>query len=83
MALPSKDAVDEALAGLADAVKGYSDAPDVAGHMARVEIIARAKSLIRSVVAPEMTPNYHGLNVGLPMHAQLLDLVIDEAVNWV
>lgn len=63
MALPSKSEVDAALAGLAEAAKGYSDTPDLAGHMARVEIIAKAKSLIRSVASQEMTPNYHGLNV--------------------
>lgn len=62
--LPRKPQVDEALANLVAAAGQYSDAPDLEGHMARVEIIARAKSLIRSVVSPEMTPNYHGLNVG-------------------
>ncbi|KAK0386964.1 hypothetical protein NLU13_5277 [Sarocladium strictum] len=63
MAFPSKAEVDTALAGLSQAVEGYSDAQDLNGHMARVEVIARAKQLIRSVVSAEMTPNYHGLNM--------------------
>lgn len=63
MAVPSRSEVDAALAGLTQAVGSYSDAPDLTGHMSRVEIIARAKNLIRSVVSAEMTPNYHGLNV--------------------
>lgn len=62
-ALPTKLQVDEALNDLAEAAKSYSDAPDLAGYASRVEVIARAKSLIRSVVSPDMMPNYHGLNV--------------------
>lgn len=63
MALASKTEVEAALAGISQAVAGDSDAPDLNGHMSRVEIIARAKQLIRSVVSAEMNPNYHGLNV--------------------
>ncbi|POR33890.1 Sterigmatocystin 8-O-methyltransferase [Tolypocladium paradoxum] len=62
-ALPTKSQVDEALSGLAEAAKSYSDAPDLAGCASRVDIIARAKSLMRSVVSPDMMPHYHGLNM--------------------
>ncbi|KND88464.1 Sterigmatocystin 8-O-methyltransferase [Tolypocladium ophioglossoides CBS 100239] len=63
MALPTKAQVDAALRGLAEAAESYSDAPDFAGYASRVDVIARAKSLIRAVVSPDMTPNYHGLNI--------------------
>lgn len=77
MAFPSKAEVDTALAGLSQAVEGYSDAQDLNGHMARVEVIARAKQLIRSVVSAEMTPNYHGLNVGTgSTHGSQICLVV-------
>ncbi|KAL3955314.1 hypothetical protein ACCO45_010877 [Purpureocillium lilacinum] len=60
---PSKTQVDEAIASLADAGRSYSDAPNLAGHASRVEIITRAKKLIRDLVSPDMMPNYHGLNI--------------------
>lgn len=63
--LPTKAQVDEAVSSLAEAAKIYSDSPDLEGYASRVEIIARAKSLIRAVVSPDMMPNYHGLNVCL------------------
>ena len=53
---PSKTQVDEAIASLADAGRSYSDAPDLAGHASRVEIITRAKKLIRDLVSPDMMP---------------------------
>ncbi|KAI9167216.1 hypothetical protein HJFPF1_03341 [Paramyrothecium foliicola] len=65
MAIPSKTAVEEALVDLTEAINSYSESPDTMGHISRVEIIARAKDLIRSVVPPKMIPNYHdyhGLN---------------------
>ena len=62
-AFPDKNQLDAAIAGLVDASKSYSDAPDLGGYASRVEIITRAKSLIRTLVSPDMMPNYHGLNV--------------------
>ncbi|KAJ6444265.1 Sterigmatocystin 8-O-methyltransferase [Purpureocillium lavendulum] len=62
-AFPDKNQLDAAIAGLVDASKSYSDAPDLGGYASRVEIITRAKSLIRTLVSPDMMPNYHGLNI--------------------
>lgn len=63
MALPSKCDVDQLVSGLVEAAGSYSDTADLDGHVARAEIISKAKDLIRAVVSPIMAPNYHGLNV--------------------
>ena len=63
MALPSKLDVDQLVSGLVDAAGSYSDAADFEGHVARAQIISKAKDLIRAMVSPIMAPNYHGLNV--------------------
>lgn len=63
MALPSKGDVDELVSSLLAAASSYSDSPDLNGHASRAQVIAKAKDLIRAVVSPDMTPNYHGLNV--------------------
>lgn len=63
MALPSKCDVDQLVSGLVEAAGSYSDTADLNGHVARAQIISKAKDLIRAVVSPIMAPNYHGLNV--------------------
>lgn len=63
MALPSKCDVDQLVSGLVEAAGSYSDTADLDGHVARAQIISKAKDLIRAVVSPIMAPNYHGLNV--------------------
>lgn len=52
-----------ALNGVAN---GYTDSQDMNGYVARVQIIAKAKQLVQALASPDMTPNYHGLNVGVP-----------------
>lgn len=63
MALPAKQEIEALTARLNAAAAAYSDAPDLAGYLARVEIIAKAKELVRALQMPEQLPNYHGLNV--------------------
>ena len=55
----------------------------------RVQIIDKAKKIIRSLVAPEMMPNYHGLNVrpsifvpfgSVPFTILLLDVL--SSLDW-
>jgi len=63
MALPTSEELQSLLADLINVVQNYSTAPDLAGYMSRVEVIAKAKKITQAVVAPEQLPNYHGLNV--------------------
>ncbi|KAK5654304.1 hypothetical protein OQA88_7482 [Cercophora sp. LCS_1] len=63
MALPSNQQVQDLVAGLSGAAKGYSNTPDLNGYISRVQIIAQAKELIRTLITPDQLPNYHGLNM--------------------
>jgi len=63
MALPTSEELQSLLTELTNVVQNYSTAPDLAGYMSRVEVIAKAKKITQAVVAPEQLPNYHGLNV--------------------
>lgn len=66
MANPSPAELESLVFELLTVTQSYSDAQDLNGYMSRVQIIDKAKKLIRSLVAPEMMPNYHGLNVRPP-----------------
>lgn len=63
MSLPEKNDVDALVQKLVAAANGYTNAPDVDGRIARLDIVDAAKQLIRSVSEPEMTPINHGMNV--------------------
>ncbi|KAM7219617.1 O-methyltransferase domain containing protein [Rhypophila decipiens] len=61
--LPSRQEVEELVSALNGVANGYTDSPDLNGYVARVQIIAKAKELLRALASPDMTPNYHGLNM--------------------
>lgn len=61
--LPAPSQVEESLDGLIRAVRAFAATHDVDGQDAQLEIIARAKTLIRSVMTPDRLPMYHGFNV--------------------
>lgn len=63
MSLPSPKEVEALASSLSEAAKSYTDSPDLQGYMSRMEVISKAKELIRSLITPEQVPNYHGLNV--------------------
>ncbi|KAK1757099.1 O-methyltransferase B [Echria macrotheca] len=63
MALPTKQEVSDLVASLGEVAKGYADTPDLEGYMSRVQIIAKAKELVRTLTTPDQIPNYHGLNM--------------------
>ncbi|KAK3682769.1 S-adenosyl-L-methionine-dependent methyltransferase [Podospora appendiculata] len=63
MALPSKHEIEALVSSLGEIAKGYDDAADLNGYMSRVQIIAKAKELVRALITPDQTPNYHGLNM--------------------
>ncbi|KAK4455058.1 O-methyltransferase B [Podospora aff. communis PSN243] len=63
MALPSKLEVDALVSELTNISRGYSNTPDLSGYVSRAQIISKAKELVRTLVSPDMTPNYHGLNM--------------------
>lgn len=64
MALPTPKDVETLLAGLSAAAEGYGgEEGGLQGYLARVEIISKAKELIRALTTPDQIPNYHGLNV--------------------
>jgi hypothetical protein len=63
MALPSKQEVEALVSELAGVAKGYTDTPNLNGHVSCAQIIAKAKDLFRTLVTADMTPIYHGLNV--------------------
>ena len=80
MAFPSSDEVQSLLSELNEAGQAYNASPDLNGYMARVQIIEKAKKLTRALVAVEMTPNYHGLNVRLVFRlCQLLLIFCDTS----
>lgn len=64
--LPSRLEVEELVSALNGVANGYTDSLDMNGYVARVQIIAKAKQLVQALASPDMTPNYHGLNVGVP-----------------
>ena len=63
MALPTPEEVQTLVAELVNIAQAYSTSPDLNGYMSRVQIIAKAKKLTKSLISPEQLPNYHGLNV--------------------
>jgi hypothetical protein len=63
MTLPSKQEVEALVSELTSISQSYSDTPDLNGYVSRAQIISKAKELVRTLVSPDMTPNYHGLNV--------------------
>jgi len=67
MALPTPEEVQALVAELASVAEAYSTSPDLNGHMSRVQVVAKAKKLMQSLISPEQLPNYHGLNVR-PVH---------------
>ncbi|KAK3322662.1 S-adenosyl-L-methionine-dependent methyltransferase [Apodospora peruviana] len=62
-ALPAKQEIEALVSALNDVAKGYSDTPDLSGYVSRVQIIGKAKELVRAMITPDQTPNYHGLNM--------------------
>lgn len=62
MALPTQAEVQSLLADLTSAAQSYSTAPDLNGYVSRMQIVAKAKKLMQSLITPEQLPNYHGLN---------------------
>lgn len=73
MDLPSKKEVEDLVGGLAEVAKGYSNSADLGGYISRVQIISKAKELVRSLTTPDQAPNYHGLNVSVPKFACDID----------
>jgi hypothetical protein len=65
MALPSKKEVEDLVSSLNEVAGGYADSADLNGYISRVQIIAKAKDLVRALITPDQVPNYHGLNVSV------------------
>ncbi|CAP62285.1 uncharacterized protein PODANS_5_12370 [Podospora anserina S mat+] len=63
MALPTKQEVQDLVKQLTEAANAYDDSASLAGHLARTDIIARAKDLQRALITADQTPAYHGLNM--------------------
>lgn len=66
MGPPSKQEIEAILSELSSISQGYSDKPCLGSYVSRAQIISKAKELVRTLVSPDMTPNYHGLNVSRP-----------------
>ena len=65
MALPSKKEVEDLASSLNEVAKGYSDSADLNGYLSRIQVIGKAKELMRMLITPDQMANYHGLNVSV------------------
>ncbi len=71
-AIPTKEELQSLIAELTNVAANYSATPDLQGYISRVQVIAKAKDVLKSLITADQLPNYHGLNVSFT-NSSLID----------